>query len=478
MIGSVIAIAGATGFVGRVLTRELLAEHTIVGLTRGTLPGACSIVPERHCPVQWRHCDLYSLSQCEKALAGVDIAIYLVHSMLPSAKLTQGSFQDMDLLMADNFARAAERNGVKRIIYLGGFVPVELNLSRHVQSRLEVERVLSSYGVPATCLRTGIVIGPGGSSTRMILDMVRRFPIVLCPSIANSLTQPIALNDVVDVFKFLINNSGKYYGSYDIAGREVCSYRDLIVTAAEVMKIKRLLLPLPFFGIRACKHLLSLCTTAPDSLTSPLVESMRHDMVQRENHLQSAMQQQPTSIRAALAVALSETPEGDKHHCCLPEPKWKREFAKNKVRSVQRIPLPPGKSLQWIADEYARFHHTVFRFFARGDVDSSGSTTIRMRLFRISLLELTYAPDKSHSERVFFYIAGGLLVHKQTHSLVGTKPRLEFRRVLGGSFVIVALHDFVPALPFWFYARTQAIAHLFFMWLFARKMRSIARRLR
>jgi nucleoside-diphosphate-sugar epimerase len=110
-MAAVIAIAGATGFVGRALCRELSRDHRVIVLSRTPveIPG-----------VETRVCDLFVLGQVERALAGADIAIYLVHSMLPSARLTQAGFADLDLLLADDFARAAARSDVPHILYVGG----------------------------------------------------------------------------------------------------------------------------------------------------------------------------------------------------------------------------------------------------------------------------------------------------------------------------------------------------------------------
>ena len=109
-----VAIAGATGFVGAALCEALVSDFDIVGLSRGE---------RENDAVEWRRCDLYSLLDVERGLEGCDYAIYLVHSMLPSARLTQASFEDLDLVLADNFARAAAGAGVKQILYLGGLIP-------------------------------------------------------------------------------------------------------------------------------------------------------------------------------------------------------------------------------------------------------------------------------------------------------------------------------------------------------------------
>ena len=127
--------------------------------------------------------------------------MYLVHSMLPSAHLTQGNFRDFDLICADNFGRAAARNGVRQIIYLGGIVPAAANrghaLSSHLASRLEVENTLAASGVPVTALRAALVVGRGGSSFDILVKLVTRLPAMICPAWTSTRTQPIALSDVV-----------------------------------------------------------------------------------------------------------------------------------------------------------------------------------------------------------------------------------------------------------------------------------------
>ncbi|MDE0882128.1 MAG: NAD(P)H-binding protein, partial [Myxococcota bacterium] len=138
-----VVVAGATGFVGQTLPRVLADRFRLIGLSRSatkSLKGYEAM----------RRVDLFSLSGTRRALKGADIAIYLVHSMMPSARLVQGHFGDLDLMCADNFAKAAKDAKVKRILYVGGLVPEvdEDQLSAHLASRLEVERALSGTGVP------------------------------------------------------------------------------------------------------------------------------------------------------------------------------------------------------------------------------------------------------------------------------------------------------------------------------------------
>ena len=145
-----VAVAGASGFVGSHLRDYLKGDYRFRALTRSTSvaeqsPDAIS--------TEWRECDLYSLPKVTKALLGCDYGIYLVHSMAPSSRLVQGSFEDTDLLLADNFIRAAEAAGLKHVVYLSGLIPdTDEPLSPHLRSRLEVENVLRSRSIKVTCL--------------------------------------------------------------------------------------------------------------------------------------------------------------------------------------------------------------------------------------------------------------------------------------------------------------------------------------
>ena len=113
--------------------------------------------------VEWRRCSAHSQRYVKAALEGVDTLIYLIHSMVPTSRLTQANFQDLDLMLADNFGEAARLNGVKQIIYISGLIPSDKHLSHHLNSRHEVEEVLAASGVPLTTLRCGLIMGPGGS---------------------------------------------------------------------------------------------------------------------------------------------------------------------------------------------------------------------------------------------------------------------------------------------------------------------------
>src|SRR5690606_17286329 len=141
-----VAIAGAGGYVGRWFIYHFRHKYNIIALSRKKVKD--NPYPE----VTWKQVELYSISSTVEVLKGVDVAIYLVHSMNASTRLNQGSFEDTDLLLADNFSRAAHINKVKQIIYLGGLLPKESDekLSRHLRSRLEVEETLGARSAKLT----------------------------------------------------------------------------------------------------------------------------------------------------------------------------------------------------------------------------------------------------------------------------------------------------------------------------------------
>ena len=191
-----IVLAGATGFIGRWIIEEFQDDYQIIGLSRK------KVKTNPNDKIIWRTVDLYSMSSTEKALEGADIAIYLVHSMQPSTRLNQGKFEDTDLLLADNFSRAAQKNKLKQIIYVGGILPKDkYQISNHLLSRYEVEKTLGSGTTPLTSIRAGIIIGPGGSSFKIVTNLVKNLPMMGCPLWTKSENQPIDVFDILSLIK-------------------------------------------------------------------------------------------------------------------------------------------------------------------------------------------------------------------------------------------------------------------------------------
>ncbi len=476
----VVAVAGASGYVGRALGPTLARRFDLVGLSRSPRSASSGYA-------EWRATDLFSLGDAERALEGVDRAVYLVHSMLPTERLAQGRFEDFDLICADNFARAATRAGVKQIVYLGGLAPSvdESALSRHLGSRLETERALAAHGVPVVTLRAGLVIGRGGSSFEMMVRLVRRLPIMACPAWTQTRTQPVALDDVVSVIDACLNDGAVAAGVYDIGCPEALTYREMMQQTAAMNGLRRSMIDVPFLTTGLSRLWVSLVTGAPRELVGPLIESLVHPMVARDLSLQWALGLEPTPLREAMQRALAPEGEGPAQarsdrsagpatsvHQLSTRRDVGRAPSGSRVRSVQRLALPPGRDAQWVAAEYIRWVPRRMRPLLR--VVTVGDST-RFYLFGLGapMLVLTAQTERVTADRQVLRVSGGLLA--DTSAPAPPWPRLEFRVVNDSRHVLSAVHDFVPRLPWPIYVMTQAIVHLWVMHSFGRHLARLAR---
>lgn len=459
-----VLVAGATGFIGRALGPALSRRFVPVGLSRAdrSASGGYS---------RFVRCDLLSLEDTARAVAGARYCVYLVHSMLPTARLTQASFADLDLLCADNFGRAAAKAGVEHIVYLGGLIPrVDLAdprraaLSAHLASRLEVEEVLAGHGVPVTVVRAGLVLGAEGSSYQIVSRLVRRLPVMLCPAWTTTRTQPVALADVVSLLVFALGDERVKGRVFDVGTPEVTTYLDLMKLQARLLSVRRTFLRSPLFTPGLSRLWLSLVTGAPRALAGPLVESLRHEMTARDADLTALAGLTPTSLEPALERALR-----DEHS--LPKDPFGRAGtrrqrpARSTVTSLQRMRLPQGRDATWAARHYPSWLGSLLRRFLRVDVEEGGRLRFRSRLGGLALLVLEHVPGSSATDRVLYRVTGGLLARP------GQSGTLEFREVKGDGTVLILVRDFEPRLPWWIYRWTQAVAHGFIMRKFGRALK-------
>lgn len=442
-----VAIAGAGGYIGSWFIEQFKDKYQLIGLSRRQIK--TNPYPE----VEWRRVELYSITSTVEALKGVDVAIYLVHSMNASTRLNQGSFEDTDLLLADNFSRAAEISDVKQIIYLGGLLPdePEEKLSRHLKSRLEVEQTLGSRKSKLTALRASIIIGPGGSSFDMIRNLVRKLPVLMCPKWTESKTQPISLRDTLDILDSCIANPNVYGKVIEIGSPEVMSYRSMLERTALVMGKKRLVFSVPVFSLGLSKFWVGLFGDSPPQLVSPLVESLRHTLLVTPKLAFKEKQIAYQSLEESIDIALKSDVR----------PKLpvflNKEGVKNTVRSIQRMENYGKNSALWVANRYNIWLPSYFRFLINGKVTAKGEIGFHLLWGKKPMLQLTMIPDRSDEGRQLFYITGGWLVKRFDYGW------LEFREVLGSRYILSAIHEFVPRLPWFIYVNTQAKLHLWVM---------------
>jgi uncharacterized protein YbjT (DUF2867 family) len=455
-----VIVAGATGFIGAQLGRSLGKQFQLIGLSRS----------HRSLPHGYRECrsvDLFSRADSIRALSGAKIGVYLVHSMIPSARLVQATFQDLDLLCADNFGRAAAANGLTHIVYVGGLMPHDEDLSDHLRSRLEVEHALSAHGVPTITLRAGMVVGGAGSSFQILARLVKRLPMMLCPQWTLTQMQPVALSDVIAVIASLLKEAPSTSKVYDLGAPEVISYRELMSRLAEIMNVRRRLIPVPFLSPSLSRLWVSLTTGAPAALARPLIKSLRHTMVARASQEFRHPAEPLTSVDTMLQQAWVEscsTPEHEPR--AFQTPPTRR--GGDRVVSVQRMNLPSGRSAEWATEEYIRWLPRSFWGILPISVRTKNDQ-IGFYLWGLStpLLLLARYHDASDVDRQVLSVKGGHLANP------GTSGRLEFRQVCDERTLLVGLVDFEPALPWWLYRVTQALAHRVVMTRFRRHLASL-----
>jgi uncharacterized protein YbjT (DUF2867 family) len=180
--------------------------------------------------------DVQNYPELVKALTGVDIAFYLIHSMEGSSKEWK-KFEDRDRVAAENFARAVNEAGVSRVIYLGGltYAP-EQELSKHMRSRTQVGEILKKSNAAVTIFRAAVILGQGGGSFQMLQYLVERLPLMVCPKWVLTKCQPIAVDDVVEYLVRSIETNETKSKTFDIGGPEILSYLDMMRRYSKLSK--------------------------------------------------------------------------------------------------------------------------------------------------------------------------------------------------------------------------------------------------
>jgi uncharacterized protein YbjT (DUF2867 family) len=250
--------------------------------------------------------DLVTGRGLDRALDGCDVAYYLVHSMEPAAG-ADGDFARRDREAAENFARAAQKAGVERVVYLGGIVPDDPGvLSPHLASRLEVERILLEALPRSTALRASILIGARSSSFRILVRLVERLRLLPFPAWRDHRTQPIDERDAIEYLAqtpFTPAAAGK---SLDIAGPEMLSYREMIERIADLMGVGRTPIRVNASATPVASAVVSAIVDQPVELVRPLMYSLERDLLPRDNEARRLYGVRVHSFDRAVEHALAE----------------------------------------------------------------------------------------------------------------------------------------------------------------------------
>ncbi|MEG9225093.1 NAD(P)H-binding protein [Aeromicrobium sp. Sec7.5] len=289
-----VLVTGATGFVGRRLVSELVERgHDVRAMTRrpeqydgeGTAVGA----------------DVGDPASLAEALEGVDVAIYLVHS------LDREDFERVDAEAASSFGTVAAEAGVQQIVYLGGLGADGDDLSSHLRSRREVEGLLGTGGVPVTVLRAAIVVGHGGISWELTRQLVKNLPAMVVPKWTATKTQPIAVDDVIRYLAGVIGNDAALGETFEIGGPEAMTYKDMLQIAGEQIQGRRTpMMTVPVLSPGLSSRWLALVTDVDATTGRNLIDSMGVEVVVTEQRILDVVPGEPLTYEEAVRRALAE----------------------------------------------------------------------------------------------------------------------------------------------------------------------------
>src|SRR5918912_2086666 len=317
-------VTGASGFIGSRVVSKLLSvyishnvsnnNYKILCLTRNkeSLKGRY----EKYSgTVEIVEADVQDYSQLVKAMYGVNIAFYLIHSMEGSSKEWK-QFSQRDRQAAQNFANAATECGVDRIIYLGGLIHEEGTeennktfLSDHMRSRKEVGDILRTSTARVTIFRAAVILGHGGGSFQMLEYLVKRLPLMVCPKWVLTKSQPISVDDVVEYLVRSIDIKETERRDFDIGGTEVLTYLQMMKRYAEMLKKDIRIIIIPFLTPRLSSYWVDLITPVKASLARPLIDSLKHEATVRHETIKKLIPLELRRFEEAIKTAEKEEQE-------------------------------------------------------------------------------------------------------------------------------------------------------------------------
>ena len=285
-------VTGATGYVGGRLVPELLAAgHRVRVLARD--PARVQDAPWRD-QVEVVAGDAGNADDVRRAMDGIEIAYYLMHSIQQGRNLEQA-----ELEVARTFADAARDARISRIVYLGGLASglEQAEMSPHMRSRVEVGHTLRASGIDTVELRAAMIIGSGSASFEMLRYLTERLPAMITPRWVRTKTQPIAIRDVLRYLVACATLPAGVSRSFDIGGPEVLTYQEMMQRYAAVAGIpRRIILPINVLTPELSSHWVNLVTPVPRAIARPLVRSLRHPAVCTESDIKTFIPDPPEGL--------------------------------------------------------------------------------------------------------------------------------------------------------------------------------------
>jgi len=296
-----ILLTGSTGYIAQRLLPVLLASgHEVICCVRDKArfdsgkygPALLSVI----------EVDFLKPETLIEIPIDIDACYYLIHSMATST----GDFEKMEEISAINFKNCIEQTNIRQVIYLSGIVNEEI-LSKHLNSRKNVERILGSGSYSLTTLRAGIIIGSGSASFEIIRDLVEKLPVMIAPRWLNTHCQPIAIRNVVEFLAGVLLNDKTFNHSYDIGGPDILTYKKMLLGFARVRGLWRRIGIVPIMTPKLSSYWLYFITSTSYSLAQNLVDSMKVEVICTENNLSELLGITPINYEDAIKEAFERT---------------------------------------------------------------------------------------------------------------------------------------------------------------------------
>jgi uncharacterized protein YbjT (DUF2867 family) len=313
-----ILVTGASGFIGSRLLKQLMKindennntrtrNFSILCITRNKKSfDTDQLKKNGNSNIEVIEGDLSNYEDCLKALKGVDIAYYLVHSMEGSSKNWK-KFSEKEQKTAENFAKAADKSDVKRIIFLGGLTyGKESELSQHMLSRKHVGDILKKSNSKVTIFRAAVILGTGGGSFEMLRYLVERLPLMICPKWVLTKCQPIFIGDVITYLSRSIETPQTEGRTFDIGGPDILTYRDMMKIYARILDKSIRILIIPFLTPRLSSYWVDLVTPIKASLARPLIDSLKHEAIVKDDSIKKIIPIELKSFEDSLRYCINE----------------------------------------------------------------------------------------------------------------------------------------------------------------------------
>ena len=299
-----ILLTGANGYIGKRLLLQLIEQgHHVYGCVRDK--NRFNPPDSVRKSISILELDLTNQDSLDVIPIEIDAAYYLVHSMSSSE-----DYLELEKKCAANFREKINQTQAKHVIYLSGMANNK-ELSKHLYSRKNVENELAHGDYNFTCFRAGIIVGSGSASFEIIRDLVEKLPIMITPKWLQTKCQPIGISDVLSILAKSLLNEKVYNQNFDIGSPDILTYKEMLLQFAEVRGLKRTIWTVPVLTPRLSSYWLYFVTSTSYKLACSLVDSMKIEVVCRDNRINNLLDIQPISYKDAVQRAFNKIQENN-----------------------------------------------------------------------------------------------------------------------------------------------------------------------